>query len=158
MFNICLLGNSGTGKTSWLNRVKYGDWSPNFNPTDTTSEVELELDDETFVEIRDTAGQWKYNPDIAALTDVDLFMVFASDYKISQKHVKDWISIGHKYSPNARIMVVVNKCELKNKVFPKTISGKPVIALSAKSCENWDAPLKIIQEYSRSKHGIQSNL
>ncbi len=151
MLNVCLIGNSGTGKTSWLNRAMYGEWSPNYDPTFDTYEIKTKLNDETVVKFRDTAGQWKYNPDTAAFTDVDLFMVFASDDKLSQKRIKQWISLGHAYSPNARIMIIVNKCELKGVVVPKTIDNKPVVALSAKSRENWDIPLKIIQEYIRRK-------
>lgn len=151
MFTVCLLGNSGTGKTSWFNRVMYGEWSPNFDPTLDTYEVKTKLDEETSVKFRDTPGQWMYNPDTRAFTDVDLFMVFASDNKLSQKRVRQWISLGHAYSPDARIMIIVNKCELKDMVVPKTIDDKPVVTMSVKSRENCKMPLEIIKEYIRRK-------
>ena len=138
MFTICLLGNSGTGKTSWFNRVSNGTWSPKFRPTMKTVSRDLKLfGDETVVTVRDIAGQLKYNPDTKALTGVDTFFVFADDSTLSQEHVKEWISIGRQYSPNARIVVIINKCDIKHVVAPSMIDGRHVIHILAKTCTNF---------------------
>ena len=65
-FKICLVGDGGTGKTTFINKVLNGDFIQKYNATQgaVTKFLTLCIGDNSYVkyEIWDTAGQEKFGP------------------------------------------------------------------------------------------------
>ncbi len=137
----CLLGDGGTGKSAWLNRIRTGEFKKEYEQTGQTREHVITNDIKIHT-IRDIAGRRKRSPDVKALKGVNTFIIFCTiDSKLSQRNVKFWIRLGLKHSPKARVVVVLAKCDIKGHNPPKTVASMIHIHISSKDLHDCDIPL-----------------
>ena len=153
---IVLLGDAGAGKTSWLDRFTTGSFDPRYIPNDFPSshDVMLELNNSTVdqhqvvFKIVDTPGQKLYQPNIFRdiCIDADAIIIFYDlTSEIGWKNCVEWEKLAKSYNPNAQIVNVGNKADIK----PFILRERPLphYLVSAKSNYNYEKPLLAIAQH-----------
>jgi GTP-binding nuclear protein Ran len=154
-FKIALVGDGGVGKTTYLKRFLTGDFEKRYIPTVGAEIYDMELHPLTEeagklsrFEIWDTAGQEKYTgvtTNYYKNADAAIIM-FDTTSLVSYKNVAKWYNDIREVSPNIPIVLVGNKCDVKDrKVKAHRITfhrmhNLAYFDISAKSNYNFDKP------------------
>ena len=124
-FKIILLGNSGVGKTSILERYAYNRFNEELLATlglnFITEQVTLDNFKRIELKIWDTAGQEKFRSlSKSYFRNVDaVLFVFAINDSLSFENIKDWIELynnNHNGKKNIPLYLIENKNDLERKV------------------------------------------
>lgn len=154
-YKICLIGDGGTGKTTFINKVINGDFISYYYATQgaVTRNVTLGIGDNSFVcyEVWDTAGQEKNSglKDCYYIDAVGAFFFFDINSRETMnnipKHVKNFLNATTVENP--KIFVLANKNDIiEKKVNFEALRIKmpscdyEIISISAKTGDNFDKP------------------
>lgn len=164
-YKLCLIGDYRCGKTSYLNCLLNSELQTRYTPTLGVEVTPIKFDTndgEILYSVWDTAGTKKF----AGLKDAyyiesDAAIIF---YDLSSKrtfnHVKKWINIFRKKCPDAKVIVVGNKSDIKDIEITKDYIGKSLVdtfyfEISVKTTFNIYEPLlkisKLLTENSDLK-------
>lgn len=128
-YKVVMLGQGRVGKTSIARSWVYGDFDDSQASTIKALRYakDVEVDGLAFtINIWDTAGQEEFH----ALTrsyyrnSNAALVVFGVDSKDSFQRVQEWIDEIQNNSPETVIIIVANKCDLKNERLIPTAAGK----------------------------------
>jgi len=149
-FKICLVGDGGVGKTSYVRRLLTGDFVTKYvatlglfvNPLNlVTNKGPIRFN------IWDCAGQHHFR----GLGDgyyikSDAFIVMWDDSRLSRKNATIWIRDIRRVCPNAPIVLVANKVDKANiaKTQLQTIGDHELVLISTRSCHNFDKPIQAL--------------
>ena len=114
-FKIVVIGDAGTGKSSFIDRMNNKNFITQYSPTFGVVTQHVERENIAY-DFLDTGGQEKYNVvenDYYASADVAVIMFDASS-SLTHKNIPKWIEIFRSLS-NAPIFVVMNKSDLEYK-------------------------------------------
>ena len=154
-FKICLLGDGGCGKTTFIKRHLTGEFEKRYLATlgvevsvldFSTSHGKVEFS------IWDTAGQEKFSGlKDEYYTQADLAIIFFDvTSRITFKNVPQWILDFKRVCPNSPIILVGNKCDIKERkvkaVQISEFTHKESIIyfdISAKSNYNFEKPFLV---------------
>ncbi len=150
-FKLLFIGDSGVGKTTFINRHRTGEFTVKFNSTAGSEIQYLTFNTnkgETAFYIWDTAGQEKYDKIVEkSCKDADgAVIMFDVTSKVSYRNVKEWYDLLIKHCPNIPIVLCGNKVDCKDrKVHPSDISFHrehqlQYYDISAKSNYNFEKP------------------
>lgn len=160
-YKIVLLGEGGVGKTTWVNRYYCGDFTLKYTPTLGVNVTSLSFNTnrgKLNVNVWDTAGQKKYGGMREGYwIGSDACIVFFDvTNSLSYVNADKWIREFKKVNPNAPIVLVGNKVDLRDReVLPQHISlhekyGIQYYDISCKSNYNYEKPflylLRMLQE------------
>ena len=147
-FKVVILGDAGSGKTTYLNRLITGDFEKKYVATVGADIHPLEFtstNGNIIFNIWDTAGQAKF----AGLRD-DYYkdancaiIFFDVTSTISYHNIENWLKDIRTVQPDILIVLVGNKCDIKErKVMAKDIRrfALPYFDISAKSMYNFEKP------------------
>lgn len=169
-FKICLIGDGGVGKTTFINKVLNGVFERRYIATQgaVTKDIVLCLGNNSYVnyEVWDTAGQEKYVGlrdgyyvgAVAAFffVDVNSRETFGS----LSKHIKSFLNACGTENP--KLVICANKFDLCKKVqFMKMIPNYTrgynveVIQISGKTGLNYDKPFLTTTRYLYNDNDIQ---
>ncbi|KAH0791078.1 Ras family protein [Histomonas meleagridis] len=118
-YKVVVVGSSGVGKTSMIQRLIEGTFSADKQPTIGVefNTFQVNCDEETIkINIWDTAGQEKFRSISKAYfrNAVGAVLVFSLIDKNSFDDLNGWLNDLHSLaSPNAAILVVGNKCDIQ---------------------------------------------
>jgi len=151
-FKLVLLGDSGVGKTSFINRFATGDWDPKYFPTLSKRVVGLGTKFQTGkglveFEVHDAAGQHKFQGQCDGFYDgADCAIIMCSiDSKLSCKSVKAWYDELQKHCPGIPVVIAGSKYDTPHPVPVDVIDfvrkhNLRYYFVSARSCYNFDKP------------------
>ncbi len=150
--NVALIGDSGVGKSTLLNRLTTGEFEKKYTPTLEQTDVILRFtckgaDQKTFdltMKVRDYGGQLKYSPPSPMFSEnCDAAIVmFDVTNESTYQNVKFWTNKFFLEKPEAPTVVCGNKVDVKDRrVRPDSISGHQYYCdISAKSNYNFEKP------------------
>ena len=149
MHKIVLLGDGGTGKTTYLNRFKTHNFEKRYIATTGSEVTYIEIPTSTNniinVSVWDTAGQEKFSKN-TYYQGADCALIFYDcANKLSFKNIQHWIQEFKKVCPNKPIVVVRNKVDVDAKVSTsehQTLSGVHFCNLSVKTEQGWKVPMQ----------------
>lgn len=133
IYNINLLGDGGVGKTTWIHKIKTGEFTMRYfatigsvvHPIDVnTNYGNIELN------LFDYAGQEKYSGRTYYKSDASIIM-FDLTSKVSYKNISFW----QKECGTEPVIIVGNKCDIQE---IKVVPDIPYLALSAKRMSTID--------------------
>lgn len=157
-FKICLIGDGGVGKTTFINKVLNGDFNPKYNATQgaVTKDLTLCIGDNSYVkyEVWDTAGQEKNVglKDGYYIGAVAAFFFFAANSRETMvnipKHMDAFVHACGIEKP--KMYILANKIDVvKGKVdFSKQIQNSEAkydiktIQISARTGHNFGVPFE----------------
>lgn len=170
-FKICLIGDGGTGKTTFINKVLNGDFMPKYVATvgAVTKQLTLNIGDGSTVtyEVWDTAGQEKN----VGLRDgyyigaIAGFFFFDITSRETSVNIPNYINafVNASGTPSPKIFVLANKVDLlkgkgqtKN-IYEKTKFGKidmELVHISAKTNFNFVLPFEKLTKYLFNDPGL----
>ena len=129
-FKVIIIGNSGVGKTSLLQRFLYNTFNENMFATlgmnTTNKEITLKNGQTIILKLFDTAGQERFRSLSRAFfrnVDCVLFVYGANDIK-SFENISDWIRIfleNHNGRKDIPLYLIENKNDLERSVEQKSI-------------------------------------
>lgn len=113
---IIMLGDSGVGKTSTIERFINGCMPKIESPTIGAGYSEISYQDKK-VQIWDTAGQERFRSmiPIYARNASGAFVVFSLSSKESFNSIPSWISTINSVSQGAKIVIIGNKSDLRDR-------------------------------------------
>lgn len=119
-YKIVMLGNTGVGKTAFVERVTDDVFIDEHVPTVGAQYVSLNMkvnDKSIVLEIWDTAGQEVFRSLVGfyAREAKGVFILFDVTEESSFEELQNWIDFSKEQSPEAKIMVFANKCDLEDK-------------------------------------------
>lgn len=161
-FKICLIGDGGTGKTTFINKVLNGDFISKYYATQgaVTKFLTLGLGDNSFVkyEVWDTAGQEKNVglKDGYYIGAIAGFFFYDANSRETManipKHMKAFYNACGVNKP--KMYVLANKIDIAkshsdfSKYFTKVSQYDPeLIQISAKTGHNFDKPFEKLTRY-----------
>eukprot|EP00700_Malawimonas_jakobiformis_P003064 EC725526.1.p1 GENE.EC725526.1~~EC725526.1.p1 ORF type:complete len:222 (+),score=16.82 EC725526.1:48-668(+) len=163
LFKIIVIGDSGVGKSSLLNRFVDDQFSPNFIQTigvDFKIKTMLYNQKQVRLQLWDTAGQERFKAITRAYyKGADgILIIYDVTYPPSFYHVKDWLEDIYRYSPKrACICMIGNKCDLKRSVdlpsaqeMSKSL-GLPLLETSAKDSVNVEKAFEMLVQQIMDK-------
>lgn len=164
---VCVIGNGGTGKTTFINRYLNGGFTTKYVATLGVEVHPIVLwtnKGDVRFNMWDCAGQEKFG----GLRDgyyvkSDAFFIFASvDSSLSINKMDFWIKEARRVAPDAKIILCFNKCDVKERKITnaqyshfKNKYGFPMYEISAKSNYNFEKPFLSL---AKSFFGSDTNL
>lgn len=146
-YKICLIGEPGSGKTSYVRKFLTKDFLSAYAPTlgcDVTTHLHRTANDWVHFNIWDCAGQ----EHLAGLRDAyyigaDACLLFTTPQTV--KEAKNWYYDFQRVSPNATVILCVNKVDESSSLgrapaIAKTL-GCPLYDLSIKADYNFNKPI-----------------
>lgn len=170
-FKICLIGDGGTGKTTFINRVLNGDFISKYYATQgaVTKNVKLGIGDNSFIcyEVWDTAGQEKNAglKDCYYIDAVSAFFFFDVNSKDSlaniPKHITAFLS--STTAANPKVFILANKIDatVKSLEFINKFRSRipkcdyEIIKISAKTGYMFEEPFKRLSRYLFNNPDLQ---
>lgn len=124
-FKIVMLGNSGVGKTAFVQQTIDGVFSDAHVPTVGAqySSLNMSIENQQIcLELWDTAGQEVFRSLVGfyARDAKGFFILFDVSERSSFKDLDQWINFANDQSVNAEIILFANKCDLTDKRDVKT--------------------------------------
>jgi small GTP-binding protein len=115
-FKVVMIGDSGVGKTAFVNRMLDGNFSPNHVPTVGSQFVTIELTVEGH-ELWDTVGQEVYRSLVGFYARDAKGEIVVADVTArgSYEPLLNWIKFIRTESPGAKLVVFGNKTDLPNR-------------------------------------------
>jgi GTP-binding nuclear protein Ran len=119
IFKICILGDGGTGKTTWLTKLTTGQINNRYIATLGVSVSEVNLDNENNLSIWDTAGQERFRGlGDGYYINSNYCIIFCDlSSKISRKNIFNWRRDFLRVNNNGHIFVVLCKSDLTKRKY-----------------------------------------
>jgi GTP-binding nuclear protein Ran len=154
-FKVLLLGDAGSGKTNFINRIIKGEFQGRYLPTLGVEVTNLDVvtnNGKFNLAIWDISGQNKYCDKSNFYKNADVGLIFFDvTSKISFSNIGNWINDFKCICPNSPIIIVGNKVDIierkitSNMVYKK-YSTFDFIEISTKTCYNFETPInKLLQ-------------
>lgn len=130
--NVCVLGSSGVGKTSFIRKVNHQPFEPKYIPTLAPINTIIEYDDEITFNFTDIPGQQVFN--FINEYDIAIIMFDVSHY-ISYKNINFWISKFLTKNEGKKYIICGNKIDIDPQ-YHKITEGQ-YIEISSKVGESY---------------------
>lgn len=119
-FKVVMVGNSGVGKTSLVNRIVNGTFNEQEAPTIGSQYVSVERtveNQQITLELWDTAGQEAYRSIVGFYSrdSKGAFLLFDVTNKETFQTLSKWIDFMNESAPEAKIFLFGNKNDLDNR-------------------------------------------
>jgi len=171
-YKIVLIGDGGVGKSAYVKRLLTGEFekrylatlgvevTPYADPANCDPQDCLIGDPDITISFWDCAGQAKFaGLDSGYYLGADMaFCFYDATSKITYKNMGKWIRKFKKERPNAPVLLVHNKVDVKepkvnNKDFEKAVEQYKTkgVQISVKSNFNLEKPVKFALEYLRER-------
>jgi len=141
---ILLVGNSGVGKTCFLNRLIHDTWNPKFFPTEKFNVVNATINKKQ-VKFIDFAGQNLFLK--TKLPKIDLIVYFYSkDSYISFQNIPVW---REKFNSDEKIkeLVLCTKSDIKENPNWNILLNHSIVEFSSRFGTNVDTAWNMIESY-----------
>ena len=119
-YKIIVVGDSGTGKTSLVDRLTNKVFNPDTQPTigaEFKTYIALVDGEQIKLNVWDTAGQERYRSVSKSYfrSTCGALLVFSIEDQETFSHVEQWLDDVQTYAlPNAAILLIGNKCDLED--------------------------------------------
>lgn len=149
-YKICLIGDGGVGKTTFVQRHLNNIFDEKYIAT-LGVEVHLIRKDNTCFNLWDCAGQEKFGGlrDGYYINSQGVIFFFDLTNKLSLINLKNWINSCYKINGNIPCVIVGLKSDIpggiEDEVVRTYIGNIPYVKVSSKNEENLDEPFNILK-------------